>query len=83
MYRGYSSLRIAKEVYAFALRKGWCTSLALVPGQVQPPPPTVTRAPYEHPTPIDTSLNVLSFYEPTNAKWYVVYRGIVPGFYHS
>ncbi|KAJ7744435.1 hypothetical protein DFH07DRAFT_963661 [Mycena maculata] len=75
IFRGYSSVLEADTAFAYALERGWvrcadATPVAAIPKLPRP----------ESDLP-DT--NPISAVEAFDGKWYIVYRGILPGIYRS
>ncbi|KAJ7430147.1 hypothetical protein B0H11DRAFT_2247749 [Mycena galericulata] len=75
IFRGYATVPDAHAAYAYARARGWTRSLN---GPVEP-----SMAALPSPSqPLD-SVNPLHGTDALNETWYIVYRGIRPGVYHS
>ncbi|KAJ7144887.1 hypothetical protein C8R43DRAFT_953680 [Mycena crocata] len=83
IYRGYGTVKEAQDAFAYAQARGWtrCTDAR------GPLGPTSTPHLPQYPTPSQRhdppSPNPLHGTEDLDDNWYVVYKGIVPGVYHS
>ncbi|KAJ7484894.1 hypothetical protein B0H11DRAFT_2231559 [Mycena galericulata] len=76
IHRGYPSRRQAEAAYSYARARGWTRSTD----------PSVISRPISHlptPSPDNEGPNPLHDTEDLDGTWYVVYRGIQPGVYHS
>ncbi|KAJ7178676.1 hypothetical protein C8R43DRAFT_942295 [Mycena crocata] len=79
IYRGYRTVREAEAAYAYAQARCWtriCTSRPSSPSQ-----PSLASLP--SPSQPSDMPNPLHGDEPLDDTWFVVYRGITPGVYHS
>ncbi|KAJ7041284.1 hypothetical protein C8F04DRAFT_1253347 [Mycena alexandri] len=75
IFRGYSTIGAAHAAYAYARARSWTRVCGSVPLAVPTPltsPPVATEV--EPPNPLHGALD---------DTWYVVYRGVSPGVYHS
>ncbi|KAJ7115517.1 hypothetical protein C8R43DRAFT_1138142 [Mycena crocata] len=81
IFRGYRTVAEAEAAFAYAQARGWvrnCNSRGVFPARMSDPP--------ANPTPsldITDEVNPLHGSEDLDDNWYVVYRGITPGVYHS
>ncbi|KAJ7803062.1 hypothetical protein B0H14DRAFT_2613714 [Mycena olivaceomarginata] len=76
IHRGYATLADAQSAFAYAQARGWIRSTRAVTAGIAMPMPT--------PNDDDShKFNPLSGTEEVDNTWFVVYRGIQPGVYHS
>ena len=79
IHRGYPTITEAEAAYAYAAARRWTrTSHPGIGITTTDPIPTL---PVPSQSPADD--NPLHRCEPTDDQWFVVYRGIAPGVYHS
>ncbi|KAJ7188432.1 hypothetical protein C8R46DRAFT_1205586 [Mycena filopes] len=80
IFRGYRTFDQAQAAYTFALAKSWIRTCTSRPSSSTPPALTM-------PTPLDPSAhdtpNPLHGDDALDDVWYIVYRGVRPGVYHS
>ncbi|KAJ7711504.1 hypothetical protein B0H16DRAFT_1480288 [Mycena metata] len=77
IFRGYGTINAAHTAYAYAQARSWtrvCGSAPLPALTPLTPPPVATEV--EPPNPLHGT-------DPLDDTWYVVYRGVTPGVYHS
>ncbi|KAJ7471335.1 hypothetical protein B0H11DRAFT_1913955 [Mycena galericulata] len=75
IFRGYQTVPAAHAAFAYARARGWTRSFNSPSGPPMDALPSPSQ-PLDYPNPLHDS-NVL------DDTWYIVYRGIRPGVYHS
>ncbi|KAJ7165266.1 hypothetical protein C8R46DRAFT_1220401 [Mycena filopes] len=78
IFRGYSTVNAAQAAYAYAHAMHWTRICGSALPASPAPLPTLPS-----PTMADNLPNPLHGSEPLDERWYVVYRGVLPGVYSS
>ncbi|KAJ7439803.1 hypothetical protein B0H11DRAFT_2253489 [Mycena galericulata] len=75
IFRGYQTVPAAHAAYAYARARGWTRSSNSPPGRTMEALPSPSQ-PLDQPNPLHDG-------DVLGDTWYIVYRGIQPGVYHS
>ncbi|KAK7007689.1 hypothetical protein R3P38DRAFT_2792515 [Favolaschia claudopus] len=75
IFRGYRTLDEAEAAYEYALDQGWVGDATTEPQSIPSPRPLHLGRTFD--------INPLHGSDPGDDRWFVVYRGILPGVYRS